>query len=170
MNYWVAAQDDAWAGEHYGVYISTTGTDPADFTMLFEETMVGRNGGRRELPKGTRVQGTWYERTVDLTGYAGECYVAFRHFNTTDMFYLDLDDVTIGAPMAARNTLSNQKIVSADRALETYKVYRMLLEDQGTPELWTMLAEDLTALNYADADFATVAEPVDYCCCCCCCY
>ncbi|MCF7919969.1 MAG: choice-of-anchor J domain-containing protein [Candidatus Cloacimonetes bacterium] len=97
INYFVAAQDAAWAGEHYGVYVSTTGTDPADFTLLFEETMVARNTDsvERILPKGSRVQGAWYERTVPVDGYTGNIYLAFRHFNVTDMFYLDLDEVTV---------------------------------------------------------------------------
>ncbi len=34
VNYWVCAQDAAWAGEHYAVCISTTGTAPADFSTI----------------------------------------------------------------------------------------------------------------------------------------
>ena len=43
-----------------------------------------------------RVQGTWYEYTIDLSSYAGaEGYVAIRHFNCTDMFRLNVDDITL---------------------------------------------------------------------------
>jgi hypothetical protein len=91
LSFWVAAQDASYAAEHYGVYISTTaGTTPADFTLLFEETLDA-NGG-------ARTQGTWKEKTVDLSSYTGQTVrIAFRHFNCTDMFYIDLDDVTIFA-------------------------------------------------------------------------
>ena len=91
LSFWVAAQDASYAAEHYGVYISTTaGTTPADFTLLFEETLDA-NGG-------ARAQGTWKEKTVDLSSYTGQTVrIAFRHFNCTDMFYIDLDDVTIFA-------------------------------------------------------------------------
>ena len=91
LSFWVAAQDASYAAEHYGVYISTTaGTTPADFTLLFEETLDA-NGG-------ARTQGTWNEKTVDLSSYTGQTVrIAFRHFNCTDMFYIDLDDVTIFA-------------------------------------------------------------------------
>ncbi|MCF7920632.1 MAG: choice-of-anchor J domain-containing protein [Candidatus Cloacimonetes bacterium] len=109
IQYYVCAQDAAWAGEHYGVYISTTGTDPADFDLLFEETMTARSGEEKILPKGTRVQGAWYERCVSTEGYTGTCYIAFRHFNVTDMFYLDLDEVTVSQGMM--------------RPLESYNVY-----------------------------------------------
>ena len=111
IQYYVAAQDLGWAGEHYGVYISTTGTDPADFDLLFEETMIARNGGEKVFPKGSssREQGAWYERCVSTSGYIGTCYIAFRHFNSTDMFYLDLDSITISEGIM--------------RPLESYNVY-----------------------------------------------
>ena len=91
LSFWVAAQDASYAAEHYGVYISTTAsTTPADFTLLFEETLDA-NGG-------ARTQGTWKEKTVDLSSYTGQTVrIAFRHFNCTDMFYIDLDDVVIFA-------------------------------------------------------------------------
>ena len=91
LTFWVAAQDASYAAEHYGVYISTTaGTTPADFTLLYEETLDA-NGG-------ARVQGTWKQKTVDLSSYTGQTVrIAFRHFNCTDMFYIDLDDVVIFA-------------------------------------------------------------------------
>ncbi|WP_039420601.1 choice-of-anchor J domain-containing protein, partial [Porphyromonas gulae] len=50
-----------------------------------------------EAIRGTRAQGTWYQKTVQLP--AGTKYVAFRHFNCTDFFWIffwiNLDDVVI---------------------------------------------------------------------------
>ena len=90
LTFWVAAQDASYAAEHYGVYISTTGTATSNFTLLFEET-IDANGG-------SRVQGTWKQKTVNLASYTGQTvYIAFRHFNCTDMFYFNLDDVEIFA-------------------------------------------------------------------------
>ena len=87
--FWVNAQDESYAGEHYGVYISTTGTNIADFTMLFEET-IDANGG-------TRAQGEWKQKIADLSAYTGQIvHIAFRHFNCTDMFWLNLDDIYVG--------------------------------------------------------------------------
>ncbi len=89
LSFWINAQDASYAGEHYGVYISTTGTDVADFTMLYEETMDA-NGG-------PRVQGAWKQKVVDLSAYTGQnVHIAFRHFNCTDMFWLNLDDIYVG--------------------------------------------------------------------------
>ncbi|WP_025002621.1 choice-of-anchor J domain-containing protein [Prevotella dentasini] len=41
----------------------------------------------------TRTVGQWYEYNVDLP--AGTRYVAFRHYNCTDQFRLNIDDVTV---------------------------------------------------------------------------
>ena len=90
LTFWVAAQDASYAAEHYGVYISTTGTATSNFTLLFEET-INANGG-------AKVQGTWKQKTISLANYTGQTvYIAFRHFNCTDMFYFNLDDVEITA-------------------------------------------------------------------------
>lgn len=90
LSFYVCAQDASYAAEHYGVYISTTGTAISNFTLLYEET-IDANGGPRD-------QGAWKIKTVDLSSYTGQTiHIAFRHFNVTDMFYINLDDVTIFA-------------------------------------------------------------------------
>ena len=81
ITFYAKGQDPSWALEHFGVAVSTSGnTDPSDFTTIAEWTATGN----------------WTEYTVDLSSYAGqEGYVAIRHFDCTDMFYLDIDDITI---------------------------------------------------------------------------
>ena len=71
--------------EYYSVWISTTGTDPADFTMVFEET----------LP--TDVPNWQYQpREIKITQYAGEdIYVTFRHHDITNKERVVLFDVQI---------------------------------------------------------------------------
>lgn len=102
IKYYVAAQDAAYAYEHYGVYYSTNGTDPSSFELLFEETMVAKGAGTKVSGENatrngaSKAQGTWYERIIDLTGVSGsEVYFAFRHFDCTDAYFLNLDEVTI---------------------------------------------------------------------------
>ena len=82
LSFWVAGQDQAWAAEHFSVYISTTGATVSDFTTaLFYD----------QVATGTMTQYTCY-----LTQYTGQTvYIAFRHHNITDMFRLNLDDVDI---------------------------------------------------------------------------
>ena len=92
---WACGQDANYAGEHFGVFVSTTGTNPSDFTMVGEWTLTAK-GDRYDGPRGERAQGNWYQKTVDLGDYAGAGrYIAVRHFNCSDMFYLDVDDLEL---------------------------------------------------------------------------
>ena len=94
FSFWACGQDASWASEHFGVAVSTTGTNASDFTTIAEWTMTAK--GTKAVRDG-RDQGNWYNYTVDLSDYAGmPVYIAIRHFNSTDMFYLDVDDVELG--------------------------------------------------------------------------
>ena len=88
FSFWACAQDLEYPAEHFGVAVSTEGnTSAADFTTIKEWTMTA---------KGTREQGTWYQYTVDLSEYEGqELWIAIRHFNCFDEYYLAVDDVQI---------------------------------------------------------------------------
>ena len=92
LKYFAAVQDANDDEEHYGVYISTN-VNPRDLTAyhcLGEETMSYGGGA------GLRATGTWGEKHVDLSAYAGQqVYIAFRHFNCSNMFYLLIDDIEI---------------------------------------------------------------------------
>ena len=80
LSWYAGPQDPDWVAEHYGVYVGT-GTDTANYTQLFEETISYSD---------------YKNTTVDLTAYAGQTIrVAFRHFNCTDMFILKLDQVEV---------------------------------------------------------------------------
>ena len=92
---WACGQDAGYAAEHFGVFVSTTGTNPSDFTMVNEWT-IGAKSDRYDGPRGNRDQSTWTQYTVDLSAYAGTGrYIAIRHFNCSDMFYLDVDDLVL---------------------------------------------------------------------------
>jgi hypothetical protein len=68
--------------EHYGIYVSTTTTDPSAFTQVFEETC-------------SRDDYSWQLRTYNLSAYDGNTiYIAFRHFNS-NIYKLALDDITV---------------------------------------------------------------------------
>mgnify|MGYP002521771138 CR=1 FL=1 len=92
ITFWVSGQDADYPAEHFGVAVSTTGnTDPADFTTIAEWTLTADGTAANK-------QGTWGQFTVDLSAYEGQGYVAIRHFNCTDQFILDLDDIVITGP------------------------------------------------------------------------
>lgn len=71
-------QDASWPAEHYGLYVSTTSnTDTNAFTLVQEWTLTSAG----HVP------------VVNLSSYAGQnIYLAFRHWNCTDMFRIAIDN------------------------------------------------------------------------------
>lgn len=81
LKFWTAAQDPSYPSDYYSVLVSTTGTAPGDFTEIYNETIP---------------DDVWNEKTLSLSAYNGQqIYIAFRHYNCTDWFYMKLDDVSI---------------------------------------------------------------------------
>ena len=81
LSFLACGQDPSYAAEHFAVYVSTTGTEVADFVELMPET---------------ETTGTLTEYTADLSAYEGQTgYIAFRHFNCNDEFRLNLDNVAV---------------------------------------------------------------------------
>lgn len=73
------SQDPAYP-EHFGCYVSTTGTAPEDFTEWYEWT----------------ADKDYYEYSAnDFSGLEGKGYIAFRHYDVTDQYILNLDDIEI---------------------------------------------------------------------------
>lgn len=112
LKFWVSAQDAAASAEHYGVAVSLANNDkPEDFITIWEETLTLETTASN-AQRGTTAQSQWYEKVVDLSEYAGqEIYIALRHFNCTDQFYLNVDDISLVS--TAKN----------HRALQSYNVY-----------------------------------------------
>lgn len=85
--------------DHYAVMASSTGTNINNFSIVFEETVpVSNHGGCNSKTTitnnySTRDMSSWTERNINLP--AGTKYVAFRHYNSYDMNYIFIDDVTI---------------------------------------------------------------------------
>ena len=79
------------SAEHYGIAISTTSnTDATTFTTIFEETIDHGNAQYGSS------HGEWFEKSLDLSEYAGqEVYIAFRHFDCTNMLGVYLDNVEL---------------------------------------------------------------------------
>ena len=118
---WMCAQDASYPQEHYAIYVTdqAPGTDgwKEHCEKLTEGTMTAsvRAG---VIP---RTQGAWYNKTLVIpASFQGKkVYVGFRHFNCTDFFYLNLDDIEVieGTPTsAAAATLSVRSVVRLGHA------------------------------------------------------
>ena len=97
ISFWACAQGSAdWAAEHFGVAVSTTGnTNASDFTTIQEWTINGRTNEAHTFETRGANRSTWIQYTVDLSAYSGMGYVAIRHFDCTDQYYLNVDDIVI---------------------------------------------------------------------------
>ena len=79
---WACGQDASYAAEKFGVFVCI-----GDPTNINDFVQVGAD---------KTVTGTMTEYGFDLSEYEGQqgC-IAIRHYNVTDMFFLNIDDVTI---------------------------------------------------------------------------
>lgn len=101
LSFWVTAQDQNYKQEHYAVYImeeAPTAENVASATKLLENT----------YPQGDPVEtgDSGYQHFVIAVpeAFAGKTvYIGFRHFDCSDWFYFNLDDVAVieGAPASA---------------------------------------------------------------------
>ena len=85
ISFIACTQDAQYAAEHFGVAVSTTGnTDANDFTIIWEADMTAKGPG------------SWHYCDVDLRDYQGQdIYVAIVHFNCTNQFMLNVDNIRL---------------------------------------------------------------------------
>jgi len=166
-SFWARTYMD-YGMERFKVGVSTTGTAPADFTIISGANYV-------EAPL------TWTEFTYDLSAYAGQQIYVGVQCVSNDCFIFFVDDFYVGdarirtasesmqssASSVANHTMGRTaeraivtpnpvKIISpsprnTSRALMGYKVYRLLAADQANENNWTTLtANTITPTQYAD--------------------
>ncbi|MBP5649964.1 MAG: choice-of-anchor J domain-containing protein [Bacteroidales bacterium] len=94
LSFWVAGQDPNYAAENFSVYLSTSGTNIDNFNVTLFENQTST--------------ADMTEYTADLSAYTGNnVHIAFRHHNVTDMFRLNLDDVSITAGVGIADAENN---------------------------------------------------------------
>ena len=86
VTFWYAGQDPNYAAEPFGVYVIANGTASAELGHF-------------------TASNTYQQGSVDISAYAGQTVqVAFRHYNITDMFRLNLDLVEVSGGGSTPNT------------------------------------------------------------------
>ena len=152
IHFFACAQDANYAAEHFGVAVSTTTATASAFTTVQEWTLTAKGNGMMSVGREgqTRAQGNWYEYVVDLSSYAGQdIWVAIRHFNCTDMFILNVDDITVAT--------GGTKTDRGNRSMMSYNLYRRNLtvsEDPGEP---IASGIDPETYEYTDAEWSTLS-------------
>ena len=102
LSFLVCALDPEYFAEHYGVAITMVDNASAeDFITVFEETI---ENDKLDEWDGMTPQTEWVLRTIDLSKYAGEeVYIAIRHFNCTDQYIINVDDIALTTSAKSRN-------------------------------------------------------------------
>lgn len=82
LNWYVGGVDASYFSEHYTVLVSTTGTNTSDFTnMVFDGNVANVN---------------FTLKSLDISAFAGQnIYIAFRHCNSTDVYWMLVDDIEV---------------------------------------------------------------------------
>ncbi|MCK9584506.1 MAG: carboxypeptidase regulatory-like domain-containing protein [Candidatus Cloacimonetes bacterium] len=164
--------------ERFKVGVSTTGTAPADFTIISGGTHV-------EAPL------EWTEFTYDLSAYSGQQIYVGVQCISPDVFIFLVDDFYVGdarirtasdaMQSSVAHTSNNRMGAIAERAIVTpnpvktmspaprnttralmgYKVYRLLAADQANEANWTTLTTNtITPLQYADSAWGPLPSGV----------
>ena len=85
ISFYAGARNTEYCAEKFSVMVSTTdNTNPASFTTLGTWTLSLSSAGYNSTPY-----------TVDLSAYSGMGYIAIRHFDCYDQWFLCIDNVTI---------------------------------------------------------------------------
>ena len=106
FSFWAAATDASYPADHFGVFVSDNGT--SGWTMVNEWTLTAKIGGKAGDPyasrdgNGNRL-GNWYQYSVDLSDYAGQKYIAIRHFNCNDQYIMCVDDISLSSAKGESN-------------------------------------------------------------------
>lgn len=82
LNWYVGGVDASYFSEHYTVLVSTTGTNTTDFTnMVFDGNVANVN---------------FTLKSLDISAFAGQnIYIAFRHCNSSDIYWMLVDDIEV---------------------------------------------------------------------------
>ncbi|MBR2155285.1 MAG: C10 family peptidase [Bacteroidaceae bacterium] len=89
FSFWARGRDNTYYEENFAVFISTDGSS---FVPLSDDIVTTN---------------TYTKYTFDLKDYSGTGYLAIIHYDCTDQFWLDIDDVTIVEPAGNWTTISD---------------------------------------------------------------
>lgn len=141
LSWYAKGIDPDYYAENYSVYVSTTGSSISDFvTPVCTKT----------------AHSDWHNSQIDLTPYAGRTvYVAFRHHDVSDYYYLALDDIVV----------DNQPAVGiADAANAAISIYPnpvgQQLNVEGEGILWVQIM-DINGRTVHTSDHAGQLDVAD---------
>ena len=124
--------DPAWCQENYSVYVGSSNNynDLINGSVSYNETIA--NGG-------DACGNTFAERSLDISAATGGLvYIGFRHHDVTDMFVLNVDDVSVTSSTMSNEDFTLHNIdysfdqetnllrVTSEEMLSNIQIYNML--------------------------------------------
>tara|TARA_B100001113_G_scaffold244931_1_gene201539 strand:+ start:141 stop:2912 length:2772 start_codon:yes stop_codon:yes gene_type:complete len=124
--------DPAWCQENYSVYVGSSNNynDLINGSVSYNETIA--NGG-------DACGNTFADRSLDISAATGGLvYIGFRHHDTTDVFVLNVDDVSVTSSTMSNEEFTLENIdytfnqetnilrVSSEELLSNIQIYNML--------------------------------------------
>ena len=98
-----SGSDTSYFSEHYAVYVTTslTPTDITSATPVIEETL--------DMSHAQGLVG----KTADISSFAGQTvYLAFRHYNCTDQWFIGIDNISVHGPQGGGNGVEEFELLS----------------------------------------------------------
>lgn len=145
FSFYACGQDADYAGEVFNVYVF----EGDSWNAVNEFTALGND---------VTATGEMTKYEYDLSQYSGVGYIAIRHYNITDMFYLNVDDVTITVPQVtgAKDAITPAEWTVVENVTSPYTIegltpktkYELQVQSVGEEanSEWTPITE-FTTLN-----------------------
>jgi len=146
ITFWAKGQDADYCAETFGVAVSTTDNiNPESFTMVGEK-------------KTSTAE--WVQYEFSLSDYAGqEGYVAIRHYDISDMFVLNVDDIEILPASADWIEVEDVTSPYTIDGLTPETTYEVQIKAFGPAEAETLNAAGGLATDWTESTiFTTLAE------------
>ena len=143
LTFWAVGQDDSYAEEVFAVYVCVgTPSSTADFVKVSPDFTA---------------TGSYVQYEIDLSAYQGQVgHFAIRHYNVTDMFWLNIDDITLdvasivlpypAVPEIEVTPAATSALVewAADENADGYNLrWRPWTDMSGNPHEWTFSVANL---------------------------
>lgn len=133
------------AGDFLEVYVSTLGTNIADFQSVFSQNFTTE---------------TWESISVSLSAYVGQqIYIAFRHHSSTDQWFIGLDDIKVAAPYTDLKMLSSSDLKGGYTIIPNSQAHDLTVEATVTNVgSLDVAAYTMTSLIFLSPNFTTPVQ------------
>ena len=159
LSFWVGAQDPSWTEEFYAVYLTTDeqpSSDPDDYVVLMAGETFGTSEPFETYDNGENRVVYRYVITIPDEYKGATVHIAFRHFNCSDNFRLNLDDVyvTETAPVVGDQEDTINPDPEPEPNPDPLPENILFLEDfEGDLDDWTFWDQDGDGYNWEFEDY-----------------